>query len=132
MTPYTTNKFITLLLLYTLFTFVFGSKFLPKKLDYLPMNTIYAKNMARSGTSTFWKTATDGGDGNYRGTIISSYPVRPNAVTKVTINMEVGNQFHIAVGQKSIPMMLEKGDTYFYPNTVSYWTKGGTKCVDKN
>ena len=96
------TKILILLLALSLSTF--GETFLPKQWGYLPMNTLYAKNMARSGTDSFWKTAVTG-DPNLGGTIISSYPVIPNAVTKVTVYLETGDRFHIAVGQKNIPLL---------------------------
>ena len=114
------NKPKALLLLFAFVLSVFGETFLPKQLDYLPMNTLYAKDIARSGTDNFWRTKP--GKDAIGGTIISSYPVRPNAVTKVTVYLEVGDRFNIAVGQKNVPMMYSNGDPFNYPNTVMYWT----------
>ena len=120
-----------LILLLALSLSVFGETFLPKQWGYLPMNTLYAKNMARSGTDSFWKTAS-GSDPNWGGTIISSYPVVPNAVTKVTVYLETGDRFHIAVGQKNVPLLYSKGNPWYFPNTVSYLPQDGSKMVDQN
>ena len=106
-----------------------AQQYLPLDPRYLPITDLYAKDMARSGTDTFWRTKTNA---YTTGTLISSYPVRPNAVTKVTVYLEVGDQFHIAVGQKNVPLMYSKGDPFHYPNTVTYWTLAGTKCVAQN
>ena len=118
------------ILLLALSLSVFGETFLPKQSDYLPVSTLYANDIVRSGTDSFWRSANPNpsSDGIWGGTIISSYPVRPNAVTKVTVYMETGDRFHIAVGRKNIAMMMSNGDPWTYPNTVSYWTQTGGKC----
>ena len=38
-----------------IFVLAASQPYLPKQLDYLLVNDIYAKNVARSGRDTFWK-----------------------------------------------------------------------------
>ena len=44
------------------------------------MNDLYANDIAREGTHSFWKVQT-----NSWSTIISAYPIVEDAITKVTI-----------------------------------------------
>ena len=90
------------------------------------MNDLYAKEVARSGRKSFWKVMRDG-----PATIISAYPIRPNAVTKVTFFMRNGDTFNIGCGKKNIDLMMTKGDLFEYPNTVFYSTVHGMKYRDK-
>ena len=93
------NKNYYCILMLAFFSLV-STQYLPKTGD-LPITDLYAKDMGRSGTNVFWRFKT-----NWQSaTLISSYPVRPNAVTKVTVYLEVGDAFHIAVGQKNVPLM---------------------------
>ena len=93
------NKNYCFILMLAILSLV-STQYLPKNGD-LPITDLYAKDMGRSGTNVFWRFKT-----NWQSaTLISSYPVRPNAVTKVTVYLEVGDAFHIAVGQKNVPLM---------------------------
>jgi len=74
-----------------------GQEYLPKERGYLPVNDIYMADVARSGNTDFWKV-----DGHYWTTVTSAYPVRPNAVTKVTFQLVSGNQFFIGCGKGPI------------------------------
>ena len=78
-----------------------AQQYLPLDPGYLPITDLYAKDMGRLGTNVFWRFKNNG----QNGILISSYPVRPNAVTKVTVYLEVGNAFHIAVGQKNVSLI---------------------------
>jgi len=55
-----------------------SQEYLPKQGE-IPWNDLLATNIARSGDSDFYKVDHDGWT-----TVISSYPVRPNAITKIT------------------------------------------------
>ena len=59
------------------------------------MNDLYCSDIARAGRDSFWKV-----DGAYWSTVISAYPVRPNAITKVTMYLENGDGFMIGCGVK--------------------------------
>ena len=83
------------LALFTLVYIASAQQFLPKVSDYLPVNDLWGKDIARSGRDTFWKVQKD-----EAATIISAYPVIPNAMTKVTFHMQIGDFFNIGCGQK--------------------------------
>jgi len=117
-----------LLLAGVLLTLVVAQEYLPKVSDYLPMNDlIAAKNVARSGRKSFWLTEKDG-----QSTIISAYPIRPNAVTKVTFYLENGNTFNIGVGEKDIDILKSTGNMYYLPKNAYYWCAGGNKVVNQD
>ena len=88
--------------------------------------------MGSSGWNSFYKTATDESGGNYAGTLISQYPVRPGAVTSVTVYFETGNTFHLSVGKKNIPKLQSIGNPYFIPENVGIWGPSGTKYTNQN
>jgi len=98
--------------------------YLPKESGYLPMNDLYARNVARSGRNVFWKT-----EKNEASTIISAYPIRPNAVTNVTFYLENGNDFNIGVGEKDIGILKSKGNMYYLPKNVFFNTPTGKKYM---
>jgi hypothetical protein len=77
-------------------------------------------DIARSGKTDFWKV-----DGNYWSTIISSYPVRPNAVTKVTFMLISGNSFLIGCGKGQFSDILRSQHVGQFANSVSYYTGNG-------
>ena len=110
------NKASFLLLTVVILT-TSAQQFLPKESDYLPVNDLYAKDIARIGRDTFYKVQQ-----RNAATVISAYPVRPNALTKVTFYLDKGNGFHFAVGQKNIEIMKQKGDVFYLPNSVFYST----------
>ena len=68
-------------------------EYLPKD-GPLPMSELFARDIACSGDNDFWKVDSDGWS-----TIISMYPVRPNAVTVVDIYLVYGNKVLFGVGQ---------------------------------
>lgn len=72
---YSLKNLVVLCLVY----FSQAQTYLPKVLDHVPFDDKYAKDVCRSGTDSFWMCHKDGA-----ATLISDYPVRPNAVTKVT------------------------------------------------
>ena len=114
------KKLLTFLLVGVLLSS--NQKYLPKESDYLPINDLFSVNVARSGRNSFWKV-----DGNGWTPIISSKPVRPNSITKVTFYLERGATFHIGVGKKD-NNELAKGSICLMRNTVSYYTPTGNKC----
>ena len=85
------------LLLLTVCILASAQQFSPKEPGYIPFNDLYSVNIARSGWNNFWKV-----DANGWGVVISEYPVRPNAVTKVTFYLQIGNTFLIGCGKKNI------------------------------
>ena len=106
------NKLCLVLVLTVLAT---AQQYLPKESDYLPMNNLYAKDICRSGRKSFWKCQKDG-----HSSITSAYPIRPNAVTKVTFYLENNYGFHFGVGERDINILKSKGDIYHLPNAVFY------------
>ena len=79
--------------LFALISLIFSQQYLPKERGYLPVCDLYATNIARSGDTDFWKVDADG----YT-TVSSAYPIRPNAVTKVTFKLVTGNNVLLGVG----------------------------------
>ena len=57
---------------------------------------LYSHDIARQGYDTFWKV-----DGNMWSTVVSKYPVKKNAVTKVTFFMQSGRVFFFGCGHKA-------------------------------
>ena len=113
-----------LLLVGVLLTLVVAQEYLPKVSGYLPMNNLYARNVARSGRKSFWKT-----EKTEQSTIISAYPIRPNAVTKVTFYLENGNAFNIGVGEKDIGILKSTENMYYLPNRVFIHAYNGRKYM---
>ena len=101
-------------------------QYLPKVSSYLPMSDIYGRDIARSGRDTFFKVNKNG-----RSTIISTYPVRPNCLTKVTFYLQAGNYFHLTVGKKD-RALLRQGDTCKQDDKVTLITVNGNKCIETN
>jgi hypothetical protein len=91
-----------------------AQQFLPKQSEFLPVNTLFTSDIARSGKTDFWKV-----DGNYWSTIISSYAVRPNAVTKVTFRLVSGEHFHIGCGKRQFSDTLRTQYVGQFANSVS-------------
>jgi hypothetical protein len=98
-------------------------QYLPKEPGFLPMSDLYTRDTARSGLNSFWKV-----DQAEFSLLISSLPVRPNAITKVTIYLEDGATSHLGVGMKKDPQTLEGGDICRMSGIVSYWSPTGNKC----
>ena len=115
------NKLCLVLVLTVLAT---AQQYLPKESDYLPMNNLYAKDICRSGRKSFWKCQKDG-----ETTITSAYPIRPNAMTKVTFYLENGYGFNFGVGERDINILKSKGNIYYHPNVVLYSCGDGQKYV---
>ena len=113
-----------LLLVGVLLTLVAAQEYLPKVSGYLPMNDLYARNVARSGRNVFWKT-----EKNEASTIISAYPIRPNAVTKVTFYLENGNAFNIGVGEKDIGILKTTSDIHHLQKYVFIHGNNGRKYM---
>jgi hypothetical protein len=99
-----------------------GQQYLPKERGYLPVNDIYMADVARSGNTDFWKV-----DGNYWTTVTSAYPVRPNAVTKVSFQLISGNQFFIGCGKGPIKDALRFRYVGSIPETLSLEVHSGEK-----
>jgi hypothetical protein len=99
-----------------------AQQFLPKESNYLPTNDLFSVNIARSGRNSFWKV-----DGHGWSSVISSKPVRPNSITKITFYLEKGATFHLGVTKKDLSQ-LAKGDPCVMANTVAYYTPTGNKC----
>jgi hypothetical protein len=104
-----------------------AQQYLPKESSYLPICDLYAKDVSRSGKSTFWKCQKDGPS-----TITSAYPIRPNAVTKVTFYLENGIMSNIGVGERDINILRSTGDIYQLPNTILYASNIGQKYVSQD
>ena len=95
-------------------------QFLPKQLDSLPVNDLFMSDIARSGKTDFWKV-----DGHYWSTITSAYPVRPNAITKVTFRIVYGREFLIGCGKGQFSDVLRTQYVGQFPNSVSFHTSSG-------
>ena len=77
-------------------------------------------DISRSGKTDYWKV-----DGNYWSSIISAYPVRPSAVTKVTIQLVSGYSFMIGCGKGQFSDILRTQYVGQFANSVSYYTLNG-------
>ena len=82
------------------------------------MTDLYSHDIARSGYDTFWKV-----DGNAWATIVSPYPIKKNAVTRVTFFLLSGRNFMIGCGQK--PKIVWNQYVGQFPESVSYYTDNG-------
>ena len=112
-------KYMIVLLLGSL---ALSQLYLPKQLDFLPVNDLYMSNVARSGLTDFWKV-----DDNTWTTIIASYPVRPNAVTKVTFKIICGRYFMFGCGKAQFSSTLRSQHVGQFDDSVSYYTSNGYK-----
>jgi len=113
----------TLLLVATILSLAFAQQYLPKE-GYLPITDTFSANIARSGDNDFYKV-----NENKYSTLISSYPVRPNAITKVTFLMVQGTRFVFGCGQGYMSNVLSGPyvGSSVLPNTVGYYNEEGTK-----
>jgi len=82
-----------IILLLVLSCLAISQEYLPKEGELL-INDLLSNNIARAGDNDFWKVDTDGWS-----TLISAYPVRPDAVTKVTFYLVFGNDWIIGCGK---------------------------------
>jgi hypothetical protein len=100
-----------------------AQQYLPKE-GPLPITDIFSGNIGRSGETDFYKTVE-----NSYSTLISSYPVRPNAVTKVSFLMVQGNRFVFGCGQgfKSDILTGKFCGQVTLPKTVGYSPWQGLK-----
>ena len=114
------KKTLLLLTLVTLTITQQTQMYLPKQLNFLPVNDLYMSDVARSGKTDFWKV-----DGNYWTTITASYPVRPNVVTK--ISFKVSGSFMIGCGKAQFTDTLRNQYVGHFPNSVGYYTHNGEK-----
>lgn len=94
--------------------------YLPKESDFLPVNDLFMSDIARSGKNDFWKV-----DAHYWSTITSAYPVRPNAITKVTFKLVNGATFAIGCGKAQFSDVLRSQFVGQFANSVSYYTENG-------
>ena len=85
------------------------------------MNNLYAVNVASTDMQSYWKV-----DAYKWTTIISAYPVVPNATTIVEFYMENGNRFAFGCGKhsKNSPKTSFPGAA---PNSVAFLTQFGYK-----
>ena len=84
------------------------------------MTDLYSHDIARSGYDTFWKV-----DGNAWATLVSYYPVKKNAVTKVTFLLLSGGSFLIGCGKKS--KIVKNQYIGQFPESVAYFAGNGRK-----
>jgi len=108
------------ILLLTLFWNSLSEMFLQKESKFLPVNDLFMSDIARSGKTDFWKV-----DGSYWSTIISAYPVRPNAMTKVTFKLVHGNAFMFGCGKGQFSDILRTQYVGQFANSISYYTVNG-------
>jgi len=82
-----------IILLLVLSCLAISQEYLPKEGELL-INDLLSNNIARAGDNDFWKVDTDGWS-----TLISAYPVRPDAITKVIFYPVFGNDWIIGCGK---------------------------------
>ena len=88
----------------------------PKK--NLLFSDLISHDIARQGYDTFWKV-----DGNMWTTVVSRYPVKKNAITKVTFFMLCGGAFFIGCGPNTkVQWNQHVGQI---GETVAYFTENG-------
>ena len=116
------KKTLLLLTLVTLTITQQTQMYLPKQLNFLPVNDLYMSNVARSGKTDFWKV-----DDNYWTTITASYPVRPNSITKISFKIISGQLFLIGCGKAQFTDTLSNQHVGQFPNSVGYYTGNGKK-----
>ena len=108
-----------LFLLTTIISVILAQTYLSKE-GPIPICDFYTEGVARSGDNEFWKIV-DGWKN-----IISSYPVRPNAVTKVTFQLVTGNYFML--GCANMPdLSYVKRILGTWPNSHGFHTVDGNK-----
>ena len=108
--------------LFALISIIFSQQYLPKERGYLPTCDLFMTNIARSGDTDFWKV-----DGDGWATVSSAYPVRPNAVTKVTFKLVNSNHYMFGVGTAQFNSNLESQYVGNFAKSVSYHTINGEK-----
>ena len=113
---------LTLFALISIISPILPQQYLPKERGYLPMCDLYAINIARSGDTDFWKV-----DANGWTTVSSAYPVRPNAITKVTFKLINGDHFMFGVGTAQFNSVLGSQFVGQFGNSVSYHNHNGMK-----
>ncbi len=115
---------IKIVLLVLVSVLAYSQRYLPKERGNLPLNDLYSTNIARTGKNTFRKV-----DGHGWATVISSYPIRPNAVTKVTFYLETDNNFMIGCGVKG-NLNLRSNHPGKNGDTMAYYTDNGEKYIN--
>jgi hypothetical protein len=86
------------------------------------MCDIFSKDISRAGLNDFYKV-----DKQAWSTVISSYPVRPGAVTKVTVYLVKGSDFIIGCGKVGDFSELRNHFAGLTATSVGYQTWYGSK-----
>ena len=111
------------LLVTTLVTLLLAQQYLPKQ-GKLPMTDIFSYRITRSGDTDFILGIYD--EKAYS-TVISSYPVRPNAVTSVTFMLVKGNRMIFGCGKGHMSDIINSQYVGQLPQTVGYFPWTGDK-----
>ena len=85
------------------------------------MSNLYSVNIASTDLKSYYKV-----DGNGWSSIISSYPIVPNATTIVEFYIENGRNFFIGCGKKN-KALLKTQFAGKIPDTVGLYTATGEK-----
>ena len=96
-------------------------QYLPKS-GRLPMTTIFSYRMSLAGDNDFY---LNNYDQDKYASVISSYPVRPNSITKVTINMVKGRRILIGCGRGHMSDILNSQYAGQLPQTIGYHPNNG-------
>jgi len=110
-----------IIMLMFMLSLALAQEYLPKE-GNVPFCDAYTDGIARSGDSDFWRYGTKGWKN-----IISSYPVRPNSITKITFFQVIGNYFMIGCGK--LPDLSYMSSRYIgqFANSLGFHTISGFK-----
>lgn len=110
-----------LLTLSTLTILTHAQTHLPKE-PPLPWCNLYATDTVTSNMTDYWKVNAHGWS-----TVVSAYPIRPNAVTTVTFQNVNGGSAMIGVGVLPDATILRTQYVGLFPNSVAFSPFTGKK-----